>query len=99
MIVFIKDIVHDILLSKCEQKVWYSHEGYIWSYDQDIPVQDWQREELEKEVLDYLYHSPDKIVVNQNLNDFVSDIVYEMKKHLNDGQGSEIFEELRKFAI
>jgi hypothetical protein len=95
MILLIKDVVQELLLQKCEDGIWHTHKGQVC--DGFRAVENYEYAELENVILNFLYQSPIRFVVNKNLNEFICDIVYELKIHLNDGQGSDIYEQLRKF--
>lgn len=97
MFISIKDAVFEFMHDKCVQGQWHTHKGEIYSDETDNFVREIDDKQLEQEAFSYFHDSYKCYICTGSVSRFIKDFVAELKRHLNDADGSDIYERLRQF--
>lgn len=97
MILSIKDAVFGFMFDKCSKRQWYPHEGEIYSNESNCYVRELSDEQLKSVALLYFDKTPFFFVADCSVDALLTQIVAEIRKHINDASGSDIYDTLRQF--
>lgn len=97
MFISIKDAVFEFMHDKCAKGQWYTHKGEVYSDEADCFVREISDKQLEQDIFSYFHNSQCYYICACSVSRFILDFVAELKRHLNDAGGSEIYERLRQF--
>lgn len=97
MILSLKSAVHGFMYDKCIKDQWNPHEGEIYSSESNCYVRELSDEQLKTIAYKYFHNAPVTFVADCTVDEFLTKIVAEIRKHINDADGSDIYDSLRSF--